>query len=326
MVSLDSTQNVIEEAIRRNCNLVVAHHPIIFSGLKRIGTADYVGRAVTAAIRHEVAVYAIHTNLDNVLTGVNGKMAEILGLKNIEVLQPRPGVLKKLSTFIPIDHLEHVRQALFIAGGGHVGNYSECSFEVQGIGTFKAGEGADPFVGRIGTRHEERESRLEMVFHAHLESTMVRALKASHPYEEVAYDVVSLSNNVDSVGSGLIGDTESEMEEMEFLHLLKERFRLQVLRHTTLTGTKVNRVAVCGGSGSFLIQKALAAEADIFVTSDVKYHEFFDANGKMVIADIGHYESEQFTINLLFDLLQEKFPNFAVLKSGSKTNPVQYLI
>jgi putative NIF3 family GTP cyclohydrolase 1 type 2 len=181
-------------------------------------------------------------------------------------------------------------------------------------------------VGTIGLRHEEKEARLEMVFPAQLEAAMIRALKSAHPYEEVAYDVISLANTQDNVGSGLLGDTGHEMEEMEFLSLLKEKFRLQVIRHTALTGTKVNRVALCGGAGSFLIQKALASGADVFVTADVKYHEFFDANGRMVIADIGHYESEQFTINLLFDLLQEKFPNFAVLKSGSKTNPVQYLI
>ena len=326
MVALDATHHVIEEAARRNCNLVVVHHPIIFSGLKKIGTGDYVGKAVTSAIRHGVAVYAIHTNLDNVIEGVNGKMAEMLGLKNTEVLQPRPSTMKKLSTFVPINKLEELRQALFSAGGGQIGKYSECSFEVTGIGTFKAGEGSDPFVGTIGERHEEKESRLEMIFPAYLEANIIKALKLAHPYEEVAYDIINLSNFQDQVGSGLIGDTDGEMEEMAFLGLLKEKFRLKVLRYTELTGTKVNRVALCGGAGSFLIQKALAAGADVFVTSDVKYHEFFDANGRMVIADIGHYESEQFTINLLFDLLQEKFPNFAVLKSGSKTNPIQYLI
>ncbi len=326
MVSLDATQQVIEEAARRNCNLVVAHHPIIFSGMKKIGTGDYVGRAVTTAIIKGVAVYAIHTNLDNIIHGVNGRMAEIMGLKNTEVLLPKHSTLKKLSIYVPINHLEALRQALFAAGGGHVGNYSECSFDSSGTGTFKAGPGANPFVGKIGTRHEEKESRLEMVFPAHLESAIIKALKAAHPYEEVAYDIVNLANTVASIGSGLIGETDREMEELEFLTMVKEKFRIQVLRHTPLTGTKVNRVALCGGSGSFLIPRALAVGVDIFVTSDVKYHEFFEANGRMVIADIGHFESEQFTINLLFDLLQEKFPNFAVLKSGSKTNPVQYLI
>ena len=326
MITLDATENVIEEAARRHCNLVIAHHPIIFSGLKKIGTGDYVGKAVISAIRHDVAVYAIHTNLDNVIQGVNGKMAEMLGLKNTGVLLPRPSALKKLSTFVPVNHLESLRKALFSTGGGQIGNYSECSFETTGTGTFKAGPGTDPLVGEIGTRHEEKESRLEMVFPAHLESTMIKALLGAHPYEEVAYHIITLDNTLSSIGSGLIGDTDREMDEMEFLLLVKEKFRLPLLRHTSLTGTKVNRVALCGGAGSFLMSRALASGADVFVTSDLKYHEFFDANGRMVIADIGHYESEQFTINLLFDLMQEKFPNFAVLKSGSKTNPVQYLI
>ncbi len=326
MVSLDATVEVIEEANRRNCNLVVAHHPIIFQGLKKISNGDYVGRAVTSAIRLEVAVYAIHTNLDNIISGVNGKMAEILGLQNVEVLLPKTGTLKKMSTFVPIHHLEPLRQALFAAGGGQIGKYSECSFDVTGNGTFKAGAGAKPFVGEPGLRHEEKESRLELIFPAHLEQSMIKALKLAHPYEEVAYDVVNLSNTLDSVGSGLVGDIPVEMEEMEFLQMVRDRFKLRLLRHTVLTGTKVNRVALCGGAGSFLIPRALSAGADVFVTSDIKYHEFFEANGRMVIADIGHYESEQFTINLLFELFQEKFPNFAVLKSGSKTNPVQYLI
>lgn len=326
MVALDATQQVIEEASRRNCNLVLVHHPLIFTGVKKIGTGDYTGRAIISAIKHDLAVYAIHTNLDNVITGVNGQMAELLSLKNTEVLLPKPGSLRKLSTFVPIQQLESLRKALFSAGGGHIGKYSECSFDVSGTGTFTAGSGANPFVGEIGIRHEEKESRLEMIFPAHLEQAILKALKSAHPYEEVAYDIVVLANQLKTVGSGLIGDTAQEMEEMEFLELVKEKFKLQALRHTALTGTKVNRVALCGGAGSFLINKALASEADIFVSSDIKYHEFFEANGRMLIADIGHYESEQFTINLLFDLLQEKFPNFAVLKSGSKTNPVQYLI
>ena len=326
MVSLDATEDVIKEAARRNCNMVVSHHPIIFSGLRRISPGDYTGRSVTAAVRNDVSVYAIHTNLDNIITGVNGKMAEILGLRNTEVLLPKQGLLKKLHTFVPVDALEQVRKALFAAGGGQIGNYSECSFTTEGTGTFTAGMGASPYVGQTGIRHYEKENRLEIIFPAYLESVMIKALIASHPYEEVAYDLVSLDNTVPSLGSGLLGDTDREMEEPEFLHLVKEKFKLNLLRHTPFTGTKVNRVALCGGAGSFLITRALAAGADVFLTADIKYHDFFEANGKLIIADIGHFESEQFTINLLFDLLREKFPNFAVLKSGLQTNPVHYLI
>ncbi len=259
MISLDATEQVIEEAQRRNCNLVVSHHPIIFSGLKKIGTSDYVGKAVTAAIRRGVGVYAIHTNLDNVIHGVNGKMAEILGLKNVETLVPKTAAFKKLYSFVPINHLEAVRKAVFDAGGGQIGNYSECSFDVAGTGTFKAEAGADPFVGEIGTRHYEAESKLELVFPAYLESIIIKALKLAHPYEEVAFDIISLSNTVRSIGAGAIGETAIEMEEREFLAMVKEKFKLQVIRHTPLTGTKVNRVALCGGSGSSLTGRALAA-------------------------------------------------------------------
>ncbi len=326
LVALDTTEAVVQEAVAKKCNLIVAHHPIIFGGLKRITGKTYVERAIIAAIKNDIAIYAIHTNLDNVLTGVNGKIAGKLGLVNGQVLQPKNNLLKKLMVFVPLAQAEAVRQAIFAAGGGHISNYSECSFNTAGEGTFKAGEGANPFVGSIGERHTENEIKVEVIFQSWLEGAVINAMKQAHPYEEVAYDIIPLHNTLVSTGSGLLGELPAAMAEDKFLTLLKRAFNLQVVKHTPLTGKPVKKVALCGGAGSFLIRTALAAGADFYVSSDIKYHEFFDAEGSMVVADIGHYESEQYTVDLLFDILNQKFPTFAVLKTEINTNPVQYFL
>ncbi len=321
---LDSTEAVIEEAINKKANLVIAHHPIIFGGLKKINGKNYVERTVIAAIKHDIAIYAIHTNLDNVMDGVSGKMAERIGLHNQIVLLPKEKTLRKLFVFVPVAHAARVRNAVFAAGGGHIGNYSECSFNMEGTGTFKAGAGAQPFVGERDKQHQEHELKIEVIFHQHLENKILQALKVAHPYEEVAYDIVPLANQHAGTGSGLLGELAVPMDEAAFLVHLKEVFNLKMIRHTRLLQKPVKRVAVCGGAGSFLISNALRAGSDFYITGDIKYHEFFDADGRMVVADIGHYESEQFTIELLQELLEEKFPNFAVLKTGIITNVVYY--
>lgn len=324
LCTLDATEEVIEEAITTNCNLIIAHHPIIFKGLKKINGKNYVERSVIKAIKNDIALLAIHTNLDNVSYGVNGKIADQLGLVNRNILSPKVSTLKKLFTFVPVDHAETVRKAIFDAGAGNIGNYSECSFNVEGIGTFNANENTNPFVGEQGKRHAEKELKVEAVFPAYLERTVVRAMQAVHPYEEVAYDVVDLSNAHPQAGSGLVGELPDPVEEVVLLHQLKVYFKLQMIRHTSFLNRPVKRIAVCGGSGSFLIPKALAHEADVYITADLKYHEFFDADGKMLICDVGHYESEQFTTDLLAGILRQNFPTFAVLKSGIQTNPVHY--
>ena len=297
LVTLDTTEAVVREAVSRKCNLIVAHHPIIFGGLKKITGKNYVERTVIAAIKNDIAIYAIHTNLDNVLEGVNGKMAAQLGLTGCAPLLPKEGTLQKLFTFIPDAHLEAVRNAIFSAGGGQIGQYSECSWTAAGEGTFRGGEGTHPFVGQPGLRHREKETRLEVILPSHLGRRVVAAMTGAHPYEEPAYDLVDLSNTHPGSGAGLIGELPETMEEKEFLARIAQAFRLQNIRHTPLTGRPVKRCALCGGAGSFLISSALAAKADFYITADVKYHEFFDADGRMVIADIGHFESEQFTID-----------------------------
>jgi dinuclear metal center YbgI/SA1388 family protein len=326
LISLDATEEVIDEAIIKGCNLVISHHPIIFSGLKKITGKNYVQKAVIKAIKNDITLYAIHTNLDNVKNGVNGKFAEILGLKNISVLAPKEGQLKKLFTFVPVADADRVRQAIFDAGAGHIGNYDECSFNAEGVGTFKGGMNTNPYVGNSGELHRENELKIEAVFPAWLESRVIKNLLAAHPYEEVAYDIISLANQFASIGSGIIGELSEPADENEFLKLLKEKFIVGVIKHTRLLNKPIQKVAICGGAGSFLIPSALSKEADMFITSDIKYHEFFDANDKMIIADIGHYESEQFTINLLQEFLEQKFPTFAVLKTEVNTNPVRYFL
>jgi dinuclear metal center YbgI/SA1388 family protein len=326
LCTLDATPEVIEEAVARGCNLVVAHHPIVFKGLKRITGKTYIEKAIIAAIKQDVAIYACHTNLDNVIEGVSRRMADRLGLQSVRVLAPKSGQLRRLITFAPLNVAEKVRAAVFAAGAGHIGNYSECSFNTVGEGTFKAEAGADPFVGEVGELHREQETKIEIIFPFYLEDQVVKALVASHPYEEVAYDIFKMENVHFGIGAGAIGVLPEPEDEEVFLRRLKTAFGLSVVRHTPLVGRKVKTVALCGGAGSFLIRKAAGAGADVYVTADVKYHEFFDAEGRMLLADIGHWESEQFTVDLLQELIAGKFPTFAVLKSSVVTNPLRYFL
>ena len=325
LICLDSTEEVLDEAIRLKCNLVIAHHPIVFSGLKKINGSNYVERVIIKAIRNDIAIYAAHTNLDNVMGGVNSKIAEKLGLKNTSILSPKAELLKKLVTFCPVNKAEEVRQALFAAGAGRIANYDECSFNAEGTGTFRAGDTANPYVGKKGKQHREKEIRIEVIFPAVIESSLIAALLKAHPYEEVAHDIIPLDNAYRQVGSGIIGELSKGQEPLKFLEFLKKKMRTESIRYTRPLDKKLQKVAVCGGSGSFLLKEAIAAGADIFISSDYKYHQFFDADGKLMIADIGHYESEQFTKELFYDLLKGKFPTFALRLSKINTNPVNYL-
>ena len=326
LCTLDVTVEVVKEAVAGGCNLIVAHHPILFKGLKKINGNNYVEQVLIEAIKADIAIYASHTALDNVLLGVNGKIAQMLGLKDLKILSPKKSVLRRLITFAPHDKAEAVRNAIFAAGAGHIGKYSECSFNSRGTGTFKAEEGADPYVGNVGQRHHEEETKIEIVYPFFLEAQVVKALVGAHPYEEVAYVIFTMDNIHYGIGAGVIGRLESPVDERDFLKTLQKAFNLKLVRHTPLRGKPVQTVAVCGGAGSFLTKTARALGADVYITADVKYHEFFDAEGSLLLADIGHYESEQYTTDLLYDLLVQKFPNFAVRKSGVNTNPVQYFV
>ncbi len=324
LVTLDVTEEVIDEAIAKNAQLIVAHHPIVFSGLKKITGKNFVERSLIKAIKNNIAIYAAHTNLDSVVGGVNSKICEKLQLTNCKILQPVGGELKKLTTFIPVEHANKVRKAVFNAGAGAIGNYDSCGFTAQGEGTFRGNELSQPFVGPKGEIHTEKEVRFETVFPAYLHGRVVQALLNSHPYEEVAYDIYPLENKFDRVGMGMIGTFTEPKTEKEFLLQLKKTFNTGIIKHTALQEKPVKKVAVCGGSGSFLLNQAIAADADFFVSGDFKYHQFFDAENKIVIADIGHFESEQFTKELFYELLTKKFPKFAVHLSEANTNPVFY--
>jgi len=325
LLTLDVTEEVVDEAMARGCNMIVAHHPVIFGGLKRIAGRTYVERVVRQAIRNDITIYAAHTNLDNMSAGVNAKIASKLGLVDTAVLSPRRDTLSKLYTYAPADIADRVRDALFAAGAGHISNYRECSFNTPGTGTFRAGAGANPAIGEAGgARERVEEVKIEVLVEQHLQQKVLRALRESHTYEEVAYELVPLPNPNQRIGAGMVGRLAAPMAENEFLALLKRQMKTDCIRHTALKGADISRVAICGGSGSFLLKDAIAAGADVFITGDFKYHQFFDAEGKIVIADIGHYESEQYTPEIFEELLREKFPTFAILLSNFNTNPVKY--
>ncbi len=326
LVCLDVTEDILNEAEQKGFNLVVAHHPIIFKGLKKITGNSFVERIIISAIKKNIAIYAIHTNLDSVIAGVNGEIAHRLGLQGVTILQPVKGFLKKLVTFVPKSHADKVREALFNAGAGNFSQYEQVSFNSTGTGTFTAKPGAQPFVGNIGQAHREEETRIEVIMQGYDQDDIVKALLSSHPYQEVAYDIISLYNETPGIGSGVIGTLSQPLDENSFMKLLVKCFDLKVVRHTKLSGKTINRVAVCGGSGSFLIQKALQSKADVFVSADIKYHDFFEADNRIIIADIGHYESEQYTSDLLTRLLRGKFLSFAVQKTDLNTNPVEYFL
>ncbi|WP_221393267.1 Nif3-like dinuclear metal center hexameric protein [Dyadobacter sp. NIV53] len=324
LFSLDVTEEIVTEAKNKNCNLIVAHHPIIFKGLKRLNGSNYVERTVIKAIKNDIAIYASHTNLDHVKQGVNWKIAERLGLENVKILSPKSQLLKKLTFFAPKANSQAVLEALFEAGAGSIGQYHNCSFKLEGTGTFLPDESAHPFIGTAGNLEEVNEHRIEVMLPAHLESRIISVLHQVHPYEAVAYYMHALENKNQEVGAGAIGELSEAMEVNDFLQLLKSRMNAGVVKYTAPFEKKIKRVAVCGGAGSFLLSDAKRANADVFVTADYKYHEFFDAENNIMICDIGHYESEVFTKDLLYHYLSGKFSNFALCLSEVNTNPVKY--
>ena len=324
LISLDCTEAIVDEAIEKDCNLIISHHPIVFKGLKKLTGRNYVERTVLKAIKNDIAIYAIHTNLDNYKLGVNRKIGDLLGISNPKILAPVSGKLMKLVVFIPTDQLDVVRNAMFDAGAGSIGDYEECSFSSEGMGSFKGGDNSNPSYGEKGERSYEPETKVEVLLPTHISTKVVKSMIKAHPYEEVAYDLIPLANTNNYEGAGMIGELDKEMGEEEFLALLKEQFKTGCIRHTKLLNKSIKTVAWCGGSGSFLLGKAKAQNADVFITGDFKYHEFFDAEDQIVIADIGHYESEQFTIQLISELIRKKIPTFAPYLTEQNTNPVNY--
>ena len=323
LVSLDCTEEVVNEAIEKGCNLIIAHHPILFGAIKKLSGDGYVQRALVRAIKNDIAIYACHTNIDNVTDGVNAKIAQKLGMVNCRILAPKKGLLKKLVTYVPSTQHEIVLSALFSAGAGKIGNYSQCSFNTSGTGTFMGNEFSTPFLGKKETLSTEPEIRIETIFPALLEKKVLKALLAAHPYEEVAFDVYSLENEWKEVGSGMVGELPEEMPEASFLAHVKEQFGTAILKYVP-QGKPIKKVAICGGSGGFLLNAAIASGAQAFVTADFKYHEYFDAVGKILLVDSGHFENEQFTPEIFSEIIVKKFSTFAVRLSEINTNPIKY--
>lgn len=324
LLCLDVTEQVLDEAIALGSKLIISHHPVIFKGLKKLTGKTETERILIKALENKIALYSAHTNLDNMPHGVNGKLAEKLGLRKTRILEPMSGDLKKLAVYVPESAAERVRTALFMAGAGKIGNYDSCSFNASGIGTFRGNALSNPAVGLREVLHHEPEQRIETIFPKHIQHSLIQAMLAAHPYEEVAYDIYPIENLNTERGAGLLGQIEP-MEELDFLKKIKDRLGAGCLKHSRLTGKKIQTVAICGGSGSFLIQSALAAKADIFITGDIKYHDFFDVTDKLLLVDAGHFETEQFTIELFYELLKKKFPTFACNLSKTGNNPVFYL-
>ena len=325
LVALDTLETIVDEPISKKCNLIVSFHPIIFSGLKKLNGNNYVERVLLKAIKNDIAIYAMHTALDNSFMGVSAKMAEVLGLTNTKVLLPKQGLIKKLTTYAPTNDAEKIRTALFKAGAGNIGNYDDCSFNTDGIGTYKGNENSNPTLGVKGKLHSENETFISVIFEKHLQNNILKALFEAHPYEEVAYDIVTTDNLHQNIGMGMIGELADPLTGQDFLNFVKQQFNLQCIKHSKILDRPIKKVALLGGSGSFAIDSAKHLGADIYISSDFKYHDFFKAENHLILADIGHYESEQFTKNLIVDYLTKKFRNFAIVLSEKNTNPINYL-
>lgn len=325
LVTLDTLESVVDEAVTKKCNLIVSFHPILFNGLKSITGKNYVERTLLKAIKNDIVIYAIHTALDNSFEGVNAKICEVLGLENKKILIPQEKTIRKLITYVPEKQSDTLRNVLFEAGAGSIGNYSECSFNLKGEGTFKGNSQSSPVLGKKGIRHTEKEVQIGVIFEKHLENKILKLLFENHPYEEVAYEIYTLNNTHQHIGMGMYGEFPEAINEADFLHLLKTKMKTPCIRHSELLGKKIKKVAVLGGSGAFAIDAAKSVKADVFVSADMKYHDFFKAESQILLTDIGHYESEQFTKNLLFDEIIKKFPKFAVFLSEKQTNPIKYI-
>ena len=324
LVCHDALEQVIEEAIAKKCNLVVCFHPILFSGLKKINGKNYVERAIIKAIKNDIAIYAVHTALDNHHNGVNKIFCDVLGLKNTKILIPKENFIKKLITYTIPENAEKLRNALFDAGAGKIGNYEDCSFNSQGIGTYMGNENSNPEIGERFEFVENTEIKIEVTFEKHLEAKILKALFTHHVYEEVAYEIYQLTNKHQNIGLGMVGELPKSLSETDFLSLVKEKTQTGGIRHSAFLNKPIQKVAVLGGSGSFAIHAAIASGADAFLTADLKYHQFYEAENRLLLADVGHFESERFTKNYIVDYLKEKITNFAIILSEENTNPVQY--
>jgi dinuclear metal center YbgI/SA1388 family protein len=324
IICLDITEDVLDEAISEKCDVIISHHPLIFKGLKKITGVNYTERIIVKAIKNDIAIIAVHTNVDNYFSGVNFKLAQKIGLKDMQILLPKNGILKKLIVFCPASHADIVRNAIFDAGAGRIGNYDSCSFNIEGKGSFRPMDGTNPFVGEIEKLHIENEVRIETIIPSYLQNIIINKMIEAHPYEEVAFDIIPINNEHSMVGAGMIGNLENKLSEHDFMDLIKTNLNVPMLKHSRFLNRMISKVAICGGSGSFLLENAINKNADAFITADIKYNLFFEAENNLMLIDAGHFETEQFTSEVLFDIISKKFTNFALQISKKQYNSVHY--
>ncbi len=324
LITIDSLEDVIDEAIKKKSNLIISFHPIIFSGIKKLTGKNYVEKAVIKAIKNDIAIYAIHTSLDKHKYGVNYKISEVIGLRDAKILIPEKNTLKKLTTYIPENKVDILLKKLHAVGAGKIGNYEECSFQIDGLGSYKGNEISNPYIGKKSKKETIKEIKISMLFHKHLQKKILQTLFKYHPYEEISFEIVNLENSNQDIGFGMIGYLDKPLEEEAFIDKVKSKMNISTLKHSPLLNKKIHKVAILGGSGSFAIIPSISQSADALITSDLKYHDFFKAEKQIFLLDIGHYESEQYTKNLIMDYLNEKIPNFGVALAETTTNPVNY--
>lgn len=330
MLCLELTEKVLKEALQKNCNFIFTHHPLIFSPIKKLDTEkDSQAKLIETVIKNNLIVYSAHTNLDFTKDGVSFELARVLKLKNVRFLQNEVDNQLKIVVYVPSDHLEEISSAIFEAGAGTIGEYNSCSFRINGTGTFKGSHKSNPAIGKKETLETVEEIRLEAIVDTWNLKKVLNAISKNHPYEEPAFDVIPLKNKNVNHGAGAIGELDAEMTEKVFLSHIAKCLRVKNFKYTDGRGKKIKKVAVCGGAGSEMLRTAISSGADAFITADIKYHTYHDAQDRILLVDAGHFETEIFSLNsvdkkikkILDDELEDRIKVFHY--SGS-TNPIKF--
>jgi len=325
LLALDLNMKVIIEAVKKDCNIIITHHPLLFNPLRKIDTdQDNTSLLVEKLIKHDITLFSAHTNLDFTKDGVSFELAKTLKLTNLRFLSNIKSAQYKLIVFVPEGHIEKVASAIFENGGGIIGEYSNCSFRTKGQGSFKGSKKTSPSIGKKLNYEKTDEIKLEVLIDSWKLNEILSAIRSVHPYEEIAYDVYPLNNENVNYGIGAIGELHTAMNQREFFNHVSKSLKINNFRYTTGKTNKIKTVAVCGGSGSEVIPAAIKKGADALITADIKYHTFFDNERKILLIDAGHYETEIFSLNevnkRLADLIKKK--KNKVFKYNGSTNPV----
>ncbi len=331
LVTLDVTDEVIAEAIDENVNLIVAHHPLFRDPIPYLRSDLFSSSRVYRLIQKGISLYAAHTNLDAAPGGINDVLADLLGLRDVEILFPTyEENLYKIVVFVPLGHEERVREAISARGGGWIGNYSDCTFQTEGVGTFRPLEGTKPFIGETGELERVRETRIETIAPQKKLSDLLKNMIAAHPYEEVAYDIYPLKNTGTKAGLGRIGRLPESLALADFARKVKDSLGLGMVRITGDPQRSVSKIALCGGGGMSLLEQAIKCDADLYLTGDIRHHGALDALDRgIALVDGGHYGTERVIVPVLADYLQKKAKEagegLTVLVSQINTDPFSYI-